>query len=418
MFKKLFAIPALFAVLALPQLCAADYSMEVKGDKVPLSSRNITVENGALKIDKNSFARIMCELPAEQGTFTCEAVFEPLPMPAGVARHTSQVVSFVNKANRRTNADFVINQYARDKRPFFVFMIRQTDGKFLSVGEFYQITPGQKTVICAKWDKDKLTLSADGKLLKTVPRKLPFLNDTGKMVINKVGDRYPMPMKLSRIAIAGSDPAIAAPMTYAEKKDATLAESKVYKHTYIELPCTESIKNIPAANGMLEFGKGKYLRYDSNFPGDEGAFIFEAELDLQPMDQNLPRRASQVVSISDKGRTIADFVINQYPKNEQPYFVFMLRQSDGKYFSVGEFGDFVPGEKTIVCASWNKKNVKLAVNGKVLKTVPVKTDFIGGKGYMIVGNPHKTGRVSVPMKVSRISVLGAKPVPADGQKKN
>ena len=184
------------------------------------------------------------------------------------------------------------------------------------------------------------------------------------------------------------------------------------------MPCSESIKNIPAANGMLEFEKGKYLRCDSSFPGDEGAFIFEAELDLQPMDQNLPRRTSQLVSISDKGRTIADFVINQYPKNEQPYFVFMLRQSDGKYFSVGEFCDVVPGEKTIVCASWNKKNVKLTVNGKVLKTVPVKTDFIGGKGYMIVGNPYKSGRVSVPMKVSQLTVLGAKPVPADGQKKN
>ena len=110
-------------------------------------------------------------------------------------------------------------------------MIRQNNGTFINVAGFHEIKPWKDVTVCARWDKENISISVDGKCLKSVPRKLPFMGNVSSLIIGKEhGKKHnTMPMTVKSLTLTGTP----EPAGKDKSDDAAFAEYPYVKHQSI-----------------------------------------------------------------------------------------------------------------------------------------------------------------------------------------
>ena len=378
MLKKTLQSFLIALILMICRVSAAADVIELEG----ISSAkqlfvNVNRSAAAYRLDGSNRVESPVRLPQEKGEVILKAAFDPIPLAAGAERRINHILLF--SGNRRTNAEFAINQYPGKKELLIAFSVRQSDGNFVTAAAFYDIVPGKFYDIVCSWDKENLSLTVDGKVLKSVKRKL-FADDTCHISIGKSPARpYSMPIQLEKLIVRGEA---------REEEQSQLPEVISFKPEggkYFEQDTT-------------------FTRANIQFPGKEGYMELDFTPDFAPIAENEQRRSNALVTVSGTNRTVAELTINQYRKLPRQLINYTIFTRDGKYAVVQGYYNFQSGEDYKVVVRWDSKKLSLSVNNEIIATAELKAKFI--PAHRIDVGKVSPRRLSLPMKVKRFILRG------------
>jgi len=378
MLTKVLKISLTAAVAVLFTFIAAADVIQLEGiDTAKQVFVNVNSSSAPYRLDGANRIETPVKFPQEKGEIILKASFEPVPLAAGAERRINHILSFSGR--NRTNAEFAINQYPGKKELFFAFSIRQNNNKFVTVSSFCDIVPGKVYNIVCAWNSGELTLSVDGKVLKSVKR-LPFANDTYHLSIGKTLSRpYSMPLLLEKLVVRGDAPV---------KEESVLPEVVTFE----------------PENGKIFEQSTTFTRTKIQFPGQEGYMELDFTPDFVPVAENEQRRSNALVTVSGTNRTVAELTINQYRKLPKKLINYTIFTRDGKYAAVQGYYNFQSGEDYKVVVRWDSKKLSLSVNNEIIAATELKAKFI--PAHRIDIGKVSPRRLSLPMKVKRFILRG------------